>query len=75
MIELKGLSPLQQHLARKIWEIDDHDRLVRFVQSMPQAVARQAWVVIQLMILEAMDHEDLGDMAETQELLERIRSC
>lgn len=75
MIKLEGLTPMQQHLARRIWEIDNQDQLVEFVQGLPRSVARQAWVIIQIMILEGLDQEDLGDMAEAHEVIERIRSC
>jgi uncharacterized membrane protein len=75
MIRLEGLTPMQQHLARRIWEIEDQTRLAEFVQSLPRSIAHQAYVVIQLMILEAMDQEDLGDMQEANDLIQRIRSC
>jgi len=75
MIQLEGLTPLQRDLAQKIWEIEDQEHLVEFVQSLPRSVAQHAYVVIQLMILAAWDNEDLGDMAEARELLQRVRPC
>jgi hypothetical protein len=75
MIELVGLTPLQRDLAEKIWQIEDQEHLVEFVKSLPRSVAQHAYVVIQLMLLEAWDDEDLGDMAEARELLRRVNPC
>lgn len=75
MIRLEGLTPLQHELAQRIWQIEDHGQLIEFVQSLPRSVACQAYVVIQLMLLESLDQEDLGDMQESRELIERIRQC
>ena len=75
MIRLEGLTPMQQNLARRIWEIEDQAQLTEFVQSLPRSVARQAYVVIQLMLLAAIDQEELGDMQEAHDVIERIRAC
>ena len=75
MIQLEGLTPMQVHLARRIWQIETQDQLTEFVQSLPRSVARQAYVVIQLMLLATLDQEDLGDMSEAREVLARIQSC
>ena len=75
MIQLEGLSPMQVHLARRIWEIETQDQLVKFVQGLPRSVAQQAYIVIQLMLLAGIEQEDLGDMTEARELLARIQSC
>ena len=75
MIQLEGLSPMQVHLARRIWEIETQDQLVEFVQSLPRSVARQAHVIMDLMLLAAIEQEDLGDMSEAREVLARIQSC
>lgn len=75
MIQLEGLSPMQVHLARRIWEIETQEQLVEFVQGLPRSVAQQAYVVIQLMLLAGIEQEDLGDMTEAREVLARIQSC
>jgi len=75
MVRLEGLSVLQRELAERIWEIQDHDALIEFVRSLPRSVAIEAHTVIQLMIIESMDQEELNDMAEANEVIERIRSC
>jgi uncharacterized membrane protein len=75
MISLEGLTPMQQNLAQRIWEIEDQAQLTEFVQSLPRSVARQAYVVIQLMLLAAIDQEELGDMQEAHDVIERIRAC
>lgn len=75
MIQLKGLSMLQRELAERIWEIQDQEELMEFVKSLPRSVAIEAHTVIQMIILEHIDKEDLGDMTEAHTVIERIRSC
>ena len=75
MIQLEGLSTLQRELAQRIWEIQDHDALVEFVQSLPRSVAIEAHTVIQMIIIEGMEQEEIGDMIEANKVIERIRAC
>lgn len=75
MIQLEGLSVLQRELAQRIWEIQDHDELMEFVRGLPRSVAIEAHTVIQMILMAQIDEEDLGDMAEANAVIERVRSC
>lgn len=75
MIRLEGLSALQRELAQHIWEIQDHDELIKFVRCLPRSVAVEAHTVIQMILIAQIEEEDLGDMAEAKAAIDRVRSC
>jgi len=73
MIRIDGLSPLQQELADRLWQMDDWEEICAWVAAMPRSVAQQAWVVIQMMLSAELDHMDLGDMEAAREVIDRVR--
>jgi hypothetical protein len=75
MIELSGLSPLQQELAERMWNMESMDEIVAWVQTMPRSVALQAYVVMQMIIAAEIDRQAEDDLSAAQAIIERIRSC
>ena len=75
MIELRGLSPLQQELAERMWNMDSMDEIVAWVQMMPRSVALQAYIVMQMIIAAEIDRQAEDDLSAAQAIIERIRSC
>lgn len=75
MIQLDGLTPLQQELADRIWHMDTREEIVAWVQTMPRSVAQQAWIVMQMIIAAQIDEATELDVAEARAVLDRIRSC
>jgi len=75
MIELTGLSPLQQELAQRMWQMDSMDEIVAWVQSMPRSVALQAYIVMQMIIAAEIDRQAEDDVSMAAALIERIRAC
>jgi hypothetical protein len=75
MIELRGLSPLQQELAERMWNMESMDEIVAWVHTMPRSVALQAYVVMQMIIAAEIDRQAEDDLSAAQAIIERIRSC
>jgi len=75
MIELRGLSPLQQELAERMWAMDTMEDIVAWIQMMPRSVALQAYVVMQMIIAAEIDRQAEDDLSAAQAIIERIRSC
>jgi hypothetical protein len=75
MIELRGLSPLQQELAERMWNMESMDEIVAWIQMMPRSVALQAYVVMQMIIAAEIDRAAEDDVSVARDLIERIRSC
>ena len=75
MIELRGLSPLQQELAERMWAMDTMEDIVAWVQTMPRSVALQAYVVMQMIIAAEIDRVAEDDVSVARDIIERIRSC
>jgi hypothetical protein len=73
MIELRGLSPLQQELAERMWNMESMEDIVAWVQIMPRSVALQAYVVMQLILLESLEQEVLADMTLAQQVIKSIK--
>jgi hypothetical protein len=74
MMEIQGFSPLQQELADRIWCMESMEEIVDWVQTLPRSVAVQAWIVIQMVILESLDSFPLDDLTEASEVIDYIRS-
>jgi hypothetical protein len=72
MIELTGLSPLQQELADRMWQMDSIDEIVTWVQSMPRSVALQAWIVMQMIIAAEIDRQAESDLSQARSVLDKI---
>jgi hypothetical protein len=75
MIELRGLSPLQQELAERMWNMESMEDIVAWVQTMPRSVALQAYIVMQMIIAAEIDRQAEDDVSAAQAIIERIRSC
>jgi hypothetical protein len=75
MIELRGLSPLQQELAERMWAMNTMDEIVAWVQTMPRSVALQAYVVMQMIIAAEIDRVAEDDVSVARDIIERIRAC
>jgi hypothetical protein len=73
MIELTGLSPLQQELAERMWNMESMDEIVAWVQMMPRSVALQAYVVMQMIIAAEIDRQAEDDLSAAQELIKRLQ--
>ena len=75
MIELTGLSPLQQELAQRMWQMDSMEEIVAWVQSMPRSVALQAYIVMQMIFAAEIDRQAESDVSMAAALIDRIRAC
>ncbi len=73
MIELTGLSPLQQELAERMWNMESMDEIVAWVQTMPRSVALQAYIVMQMIIAAEIDRQAEDDLSVASEIIDRIR--
>ena len=75
MIQLEGLSPLQQELAERMWNMDSMEEIVAWIQMMPRSVAMQAYIVMQMMIASQIDLAAEDDVSMARDIIDRIRAC
>ena len=54
-IQIQGLSPLQRDLADRIWSMDTEQEVQEFVMTLPKSLKREAWVVMQMIMLAELD--------------------
>lgn len=55
MIEITGLSPLQQDIADRIWSMDTQQQITEFVSTLPRSLKREAGVVIMMIVAAQLD--------------------
>ena len=74
-ITLEGLSPRQRFLADILWQFDNRQQIVNFVNSLPTAALKQECaVIIELMIAAAIDQEQSDhSQQQAQEAIQRAR--
>ena len=75
MIQLEGLTPLQQELAQRMWQMDTMEDIMAWIQMMPRSVALQAYVVMQMIIAAEIDRAAEDDVSVARDIIDRIRSC
>lgn len=54
-IEIRGFTALQKDLADRIWSMDTQDQITEFVSTLPKSLKREAWVVMQMIIMAELD--------------------
>lgn len=73
MIQLNGLTRAQRAMCDIIWSLDTQDEIIDWFNTLPDWQAREAHVLMKLMILEQLDQEDLGEMSEALAVIDRIK--
>ena len=73
-IEIPGLSPLQVDLANRIWDMESMEEVLEFFDSLPRNLKVEAYIVYQMILLAWMDEEPVGDCAEAQAVIDRVRN-
>lgn len=54
-IEIRGFTDLQKDLADRIWAMDTVEEINHFVNQLPRSLKREAWVVMQMIIMAELD--------------------
>jgi hypothetical protein len=54
-IEIRGFTDLQKDLADRIWAMDTVEEINHFVNQLPRSLKREAWVVMQMIIMVELD--------------------
>jgi hypothetical protein len=74
MIKLEGLTRLQQDLCDQIWNMESHEQLVSWFDMLPKSLAHEAYVMIQMIYLAALDDEPIEDFSAAQQVVNAIKS-
>ena len=56
-IQIQGLSPLQQDLADRLWQLDTDLEVAAFIMSLPRNLKREAHVVMNMIIATELDNQ------------------
>ena len=56
-IQIQGLSPLQQDLADRLWQLDTDLEVAACIMSLPRNLKREAHVVLNMIIASELDNQ------------------
>ena len=73
MIQIHGLNLAQRKMCDKIWSMDGTEELMEWFDSLTMTQKFQAYCMIELISLEVMEQDELGDMKQARSLINRIR--
>ena len=73
-ISIPGLSPRQIELANRIWAMESMDEIVAFFDTLPMRAKIDAYVVYNMILWAWQDEEPVGDCAEAQAVIDRVRN-
>ena len=73
-ISIPGLSPRQIELANRIWAMESMDEIVAFFDTLPMKAKIDAYVVYNMILWAWQDEEPVGDCAEAQAVIDRVRN-
>ena len=72
-MDIQGLSPLQQEIAKKLWECDTVEQRDQAIQMMPKNVQKHANLVVQMMLITVID-QHLDKWSEFPEIKEFLNN-
>lgn len=71
MITLTGLTPRQVAFCEILWQLQTRKQITAFIQSLPQEERTECLGLLELLIVSHWD--DVQDLTEAQEVIERVR--
>jgi hypothetical protein len=72
-MDIQGLSPLQQEIAKKLWACDTVEQRDQAIQMMPKNAQKNANLVVQLMLITVID-QHLDKWSEFPEIKEFLNN-
>lgn len=75
MIQIPNLTPLQREICDRIWATDSREELLAWIDTLPRNLLPTVWSMIHMILAETIDQEDLGDMEQAREVIDRIRNA
>jgi hypothetical protein len=72
-MDIQGLSPLQQEIAKKLWECDTVEQRDQAIQMMPKNAQKHANLVVQMMLITVID-QHLDKWSEFPEIKEFLNN-
>jgi len=72
-MDIQGLSPLQQEIAKKLWECDTVEQRDQAIQMMPKNAQKHAYLVVQMMLITVID-QHLDKWSEFPEIKEFLNN-
>lgn len=73
MIKLEGLTPLQMELCDTIWNMQSQEQVYAWFETLPRSLQHQAYVLMQMIMLEVMDQEPLEDLSAAQDVIRSVQ--
>jgi hypothetical protein len=74
-MKLEGLTKQQVKICDALWSCDTDEAVTAYVRSLPQRLQREAQVLMDMMILEAIDEqvETMSQYPDAEAMLERLK--
>ena len=72
-MDIQGLSPLQQEIAKKLWACDTVEQRDHAIQMMPKNAQKHAYLVVQMMLITVIG-QHLDKWSEFPEIKEFLNN-
>ena len=73
MIQIEGLTPLQEEILEKIWSMDDQTEVMAWFDTLPLDLKQIARTMLMMVVIEMIDQEPCEDLRLAQMVLDRVR--
>jgi predicted DNA-binding protein len=74
-MRLEGLTAQQVKICNRLWDCNTNEEVAEYVRRLPQRLQQEAQVLIDLMILEAIDEqvESMEEYPAAEQLMSRLK--
>ena len=75
-MKLEGLTAQQVKICDALWACDTDEAVTAYVRSLPRRLQREAQVLMDMMILEAIDEqvEEMSSYPDAEKIFKKIGS-
>ena len=74
-MKLEGLTKQQVQICDALWACDTNEAVTAYVRSLPRRLQQEAAVLVDMMILEAIDEqvEEMSSYPDAERLISRAK--
>lgn len=71
-MQISGLTKRQVKICDRLWSMDE-DEIAKYMHGLSLAEFQEVYSLMQLMLVEYLDTQDLGDCAEAKAVIKEIQ--
>ena len=73
MIQIEGLTPLQEEILEQIWSMDDQTEVMAWFDTLPLDLKQIARTMLMMVVIEMIDQEPCEDLRLAQIVIDQVR--